>query len=137
MGNRTERSTNGKPSSNSKPKTGDKSGIFPKTRFINPHFNSVDREKLKTLILEQHFCVAEFLGELAQDYNLSIKFDENSGKWNALLIPCGAGHAHSGFILSVRHSDRLLAVLGLYYAHVHKLNGQWGTDETELEDEWA
>lgn len=137
MGKQNERSTNGKHAGNSgKNSTAVSTARQPST-FINPHFNDMDRKQMETLVPELYNCIIELLGELALEYNISIKFDQNSSKWNAMLLPQSPDNPNTGLILSVRNSDRIRAVFGLYYAHIHKLGGKWQPDGTDLEDEWG
>lgn len=105
--------------------------------WVNPQFNSTDVTWLQDHEADLVNLIFEFLDDLTETEKVSIKHDDNSGRWLACLF-CGDGDArNAGCALSVRGATPFDAFCALAYFHLVRYAREYPERQARLSGRWG
>lgn len=82
--------------------------------------------------------VGEFLTEIPPSFALSVKFDDNARRYNAVLLCSDKNHPAANCALSLRARTAFDAVYGLaYWVGERSLEPWWSGLEDSSDDPWG
>jgi len=95
-------------------------------KWVDGYINDEDKKWLDAHAGEVGEYVLKIIDEQAEGYKISCKFDINSSKYQATLLPDSPDCPNSGFGLSHRANDPTVALFVLSYKHFIKFDRRWG-----------
>jgi len=98
-------------------------------KWVNSYLNDEDKQWLEAHRNEIGAGVLRLVEEQANGYKISCKFDDQSSRYQASLLPDDVDCPNSGFGLSHRASDPTVALFVLSYLHFVKFDRRWGEIE--------
>lgn len=127
-----------KPSS---PDTGSstKSGSnYRRFEFISPYLDKNDKQWLHDNVDNVGSAISLMVEQFNSKHTLSLKRDESSKRWVAILFDHSGAESAPGVALSVRGKNPIAALYALAYLHVYKLSDGWAVPPTDDdEDPWG
>ena len=99
--------------------------------WVNTTLNNSDIERLDSDMDSAAQTVFDLCEGLQADQTLSLKVDEHSGRWLAILFDRSGAEGHPVCALSLRAATPFDALIALAYVAVVKLPGEWQTTESE------
>lgn len=94
-------------------------------RWVNPQLNSDDIDKLEGALDSGLEGVFEMCDRLQTTQSLSVKLDERSGRWNAILFDRSGSENSPVHALSLRAATPFDALIALAYVVIYKLPDDW------------
>lgn len=125
--------------SGDKPKTGapGKSG-YRKFTFLAPYLDANDKLWLRDNIDNYGSVVCLLLEQCTSTLRLSLKFDDGSSRFLAVLFDDSGDVKQPGTALSVRGATAADAIYALAYLHCYKLSDGWAAEiDPEHIDPWG
>ena len=98
-------------------------------KWVNSYLNDDDKRWLESHRNEIAPCILRLVEEQASGYKISCKFDGQSSRYQASLLPDDVDCPNAGFGLSHRAGDPTIALFVLSYLHFIKFECRWGEIE--------
>jgi hypothetical protein len=108
-------------------------GAYRKFTFIAPYLDQNDKLWLRDNLDNYAHVVCLAMEQFPLHLRLSVKFDNASSRWLAILFDDSGDPKSQGVALSVRGATAIDAVYALAYLHCYKLSGGWSL-ETDAAD---
>ena len=114
----------GSPADSERPN--DRAGRFTQStvRWINPYLDKGDVSWLDSHDSELPIFVCDFVDAIPETANLSVKYDDRSGRYNAVIIYSADDPTNPGIAVSCRAATRIDALFALAYVVGEKYKWQ-------------
>lgn len=114
------------------------SGEFRKFDFITPYLGQDDKQWLRDHYDNLPVIVCNLVEQLASHHRFSLKRDESSGRWLAVLFDDSGEKSEPGTAMSVRGATPIDAIYALAYLHIYRFPEGWSSKPlTDDNDPWG